>query len=423
MRGFMGAFKAVKLPVRQPSACIIEPTVVGDGVTDDTAAVQAALTTASNSGLTFRTPAGKNCRITGILFVWGAANMTSAPSSSLVLDIPSANPYLIHFGISAKLTIAAPYIGRVAGLNMSVINGVTGVGGTAGRVLYMWRAIGNVIDKNTLNVGVWPYSLTGSGNNAAYVASASDCIRKNITVCRNDLNATANNLGGEGLGFDTYDGVRAYDNALLGVGDDAIGVHFCTNFSLLRNRLSSVDGRIFISCSQYGEIAYNTHTRIASLRDGVAYAGIALIYIGFESYSAPGSRAAPESIWVHHNTLIYNAQAIDLGAAIFLLGARSVTVEDNGIVNNAAGGSAFALHIQNADFTGTWTDPSGRDPTDAAFPSNVLIQRNVASGSRPLGFVQTGPGAKYIAPIDVNNNTGASFSFYAPATQENNTVI
>jgi hypothetical protein len=278
--GFLGVFRANPLPSAPHPDRFIEPDVVGDGVTDDTEAIQTALETASDNNKIFRIPSGKRCRVTDLLFAWGGAHLRSEDSTGvIVFDVPSSEPRLVNFGISAKLVLAEPWTGQVKGLHMEVVNGVT-PGAGAGRVLYMWRAIGNLIADNYLNTGPWPYSLTGSGNNANYVASGNDCIRQKITICRNLIVATQTNHGGEGIGVDSYDGALVTDNEVIGVGDDPLGIHRCNDFQLHRNTLTSVDGRIFIANCTRGVIGHNSHTRIAG-SDGQFRQGIALVYLVF----------------------------------------------------------------------------------------------------------------------------------------------
>lgn len=83
--------------------------------------------------------------------------------------------------------------------------------------------------------------------------------RKNIAYLSNRIIANQGALGSEGLNVSSCDGVRVEGNSIHGMGDDPIGLHDVSNFSILDNDTSATDGRVYVSGSSDGIIARNRH--------------------------------------------------------------------------------------------------------------------------------------------------------------------
>ena len=74
---------------------------IGDGIADDTAQVQKALTVCSNQGLTCVISANKSFLITKELYLWGEGKLVGVDStSSLYLNTGSV-PYVLNVGIGS----------------------------------------------------------------------------------------------------------------------------------------------------------------------------------------------------------------------------------------------------------------------------------------------------------------------------------
>ncbi len=106
-----------------------------------------------------------------------------------------------------------------------------------------------------------------------------------------------------------FDGLVIADNHVSGVGDDPIGVHSSRNVVIRSNTLSSVDGRLLVNNSQNVEIHSNYHERMRAIQDGRSYAGISLLYIGYETPQIHALEP-PENISVHDNRLYYPRQSV-----------------------------------------------------------------------------------------------------------------
>ena len=147
------------------------------------------------------------------------------------------------------------------------------------------------------------------------------------------------------------------------------------------------------------------------------YAGIGLIYIGFESY-VKSVYPAPTNIHVHDNIVSYPVGAIDSGAAIYLYAPRSVIVEDNRIINNSQSVVASAVHILPAAFSEGWVDPSGLDPANVARVWGADILRNKSEGTFPLDMKMTGNCVDYQGPVNVHANRARKYTFYCERVSE-----
>lgn len=66
---------------------------IGDGVVDDTAAVQTALTECSNNGLTCVVPANTKLLVTNAVYMWGGANIVGADATSEIVLSTGTIPY------------------------------------------------------------------------------------------------------------------------------------------------------------------------------------------------------------------------------------------------------------------------------------------------------------------------------------------
>ena len=389
---------------------VIDPIsfgAMGDGVTDDTQAFQKALSLCSNRGMTCVVPAGKSFLITAPLYVWGKANLVGDKLQGSIVFDGGGSPYLMNVGISGPQRLEPPFSGEISGIAFKV------VGGEGGRTLYFWRTVGAVITKNHFEFGQYRYSATSSGNDNNVVKNGFiNCIRKDITITDNTIVATANYDGSEGIGLGSFDGALIMNNKVTGVGDDPIGIHFSENVRILRNDLSSVDGRLFVVNSKHVEIANNRHERIRSPKDGIFYTGISLLYIGFEDYLKANSYSAPTDVQIHHNTLYYPVGSVDQGAAIYLYGPRDVTVENNEVINDSSDVVASAVYILPASFKEPWKDPDKIDSRNVARVHNVSVIGNTSLGKHPLPMRMTGNCDGYAGKVVIRDNLASDFNFY-----------
>ena len=378
----------------------------GDGVTDDTHAIQKMLSLCSARAMTCVVPAGKSFLVTGPLYIWGKANLIGEELQGVILFNNHTSPYLINIGISGPQSLEEPFSGEIQGVAFKV------VGGEGGRILFFWRTDGASVSKNLFDVGQYAYSATSSGNDNNIVKNGFvNCIRKNVEITENTIIATADYDGSEGIGLGHFDGALILNNRIRGVGDDPIGIHYSSNVRIANNDLASVDGRIFVSNSNKVAIKNNRHERMQSARRGKFEAGISLLYIGFETFKS-NQNAAPRDIQIHQNTLYYPPGSVDQGAAIYLYGPRDVSVEGNEIINDSDGVTAAAIHVLPTKFEGTWKDPESLDPSHLARVHNTSIISNVSKGRHPLPMNMSGNCDGYAGRLTVTGNMASNFQFY-----------
>ena len=387
----------------------IDPTsfgAKGDGITDDTDALQKALTICSRNGWKCRIPANKKFLARRSLYIWGNARLEGdGVTSSIIFNVPHVG-YLLNVGISGPNRLEKPFAGKISNLTFRVN------GGDGGRIIFFWRTDGAQIINNVFDVGNYPYSATSSGNDNRWVVNGhANCVRKNIIIKGNIVKAKQTNDGGEGIGLASFDGALIENNRISGVGDDPIGIHYSANVKILDNDLKSVDGRIYVSNSKNVEVAHNRHERVASGRDGKFYGGIALVYIGFEIFEA-NEFAAPTNIKIHHNTLSYPKGAIDEGGAIYIYAPRNISVENNRVINDSPKVKATGFRMLPCPFSGHWRDPDRIDPAHMARVWDADIEENTMEGKYPLPMVMTGNCVDYKGDVLIKNNSAADFTFY-----------
>jgi hypothetical protein len=404
-------------PTERQSVSIESFGVAGDGLADDTAGVQRALTHCSRLGVTCIVPKKARYLVTAPLYMWGSASLEGQDlSGTFVFKVDSA-PYLINLGISRPNGLEKPFTGKIRSVTFEI------AGGKEGRILFFWRTIGAEILGNVFDVKQYAYSATSSGNDNNWVGNGfANCIRRDIRIQSNTVKALGTDYGSEGFGLGHFSGALIAENIVDGVGDDPIGIHYSDNIVVRDNDLRSVDGRLYVSNSRDVLIEGNTIQRVPSPLTRRFYEGIALIYIGFEIFSR-NDYPAPTGFLIRNNELRYASGAIDSGAAIYLYAPREGNVVDNRVVNDSQTVTASALHILPVRFESDWTDPDRLDGKSVARVHRIDVTRNESLGANPLSFKMTGMCVEYVGPVTISENIGPSFAFYCESSRLfNNTV-
>ncbi|MFK5892771.1 MAG: hypothetical protein QM504_06090 [Pseudomonadota bacterium] len=386
---------------------------IGDGVSDDTAALQRSFKVCSEKGLICILPKNKVFLVLKPLFIWGGANIAGEDATAVIKFNVTSSPYLLNLGISGRNKIEQPFSGKISNIKFKI------VGGNGGRIIFLWRTQSASIVNNVFDVGRYAYSATSSGNNNNWLKNGfKNSIRKNITIKHNTILAKVNNIGSEGIGLGHFDGAIISDNSIIGVGDDPIGIHFSTNIKIYNNKMKSVDGRLFVANSRNVDIVGNVHERIASLMNNKFYRGISLLYIGFEHLGKKNNFSAPVNINVQDNVLHYPEGAIDAGAAIYIYGPRNVNIERNNIINDSNLVTASAIHLLPAPFSEKWTDPGNIDEFNIARVWDISISNNISAGTFPQKMIMTGNCVDYVGKVLISDNLAKDYQFYCPKVEK-----
>lgn len=410
---------------------------VGDGVTDDTTNLQTSLTDCSNNGKTCVIASGKNYKITGPIFMWGAGNLRGADSTATITSSQTTKfPFNIGVAVgAAPYTATTVWTGSIRNVTFN-ITGQT----VNGRFIQLYRSRGATIEGNRYYSHNFPMSLTGSGVDGAYLSGAGNYIRERISILNNTVvgEVVDETVQQEGIGLDHFNGAEILYNTVTGVGDDPIGCHICTDVVVKYNTLSSIDGRIYLSNVARSEVSYNSVSRVADAT-GTFHAGVALIMQTFEDHAGGDaySDPAPQDFSIHHNTLTLPAGAVDAaGGSISLVGVRTKrrgenSVKYNSIVNNSSSVNRTnyrAVLLTPLDpVVGTWTDPDGLDTTVAKIRNTLTVEGNTASGDYPLSMANTGASSTYYTgTATFKNNVANTFELiYDPNVRnvDNDPVI
>ena len=102
---------------------ILEFGAKGDGITNDTVALQRAFTECSDLGLVCKIPKNKTFLVTEALFLWGKASLIGEDGTGVIEYKVLNTPYLLNIGISAKNKVEEPFSGVISGVNFKVSGG------------------------------------------------------------------------------------------------------------------------------------------------------------------------------------------------------------------------------------------------------------------------------------------------------------
>ena len=397
------------VPLTGNAVTPIEHGAVGDGVVDDTVAMQAALTQCSTENKICFIAKSKRYRITQPVFAWGDMDLIGEDRRGwILLDFAVPTPFAVNMGISAKQVPERPFTGKIDGVAFKVLGAPS-----LGRLLTFWRSDGARVSNNYLDSDVYQYSLTQGQNHNDWVneGAGQKYIRRDITIEDNHVVARDTTFGGEGIGIGLFDGVIIRRNRIHGGGDDPLGIHFCTNVEIYDNVIDSVESRVFIANSTNVHIHHNKISRSASRLNKRWYPGQALIFVGFEIpkvWVGPGVYA-PTNIVIEENDLYYPSGARDSsGAAIYLSAPRNVTVRNNRIVNDSPSVEAQGIAmwpVLGIPASAKWQDPDGLDPFDTANVYDVVIEGNILSGAYPQAINRVGDCSFYLGRVIVKGNT------------------
>lgn len=224
----------------------------GDGVTNDTAAVQAALdangTTVVLNG---------EYRIEDTLCVSGHKNIIGSGTIYAYLPGSAPDEYIFAFGCTTLGVTGAPYTGIIEGIKIALITGNISYG----------LGFGNAKDTVIRNI-IMDFSAGNCHNKFIFFGHNIDIAspvssKKNFIIEGSLFISDADPNSGrnvcETISFaNGHSHITVKDNIILNCKDDGVAVHNCKDISIINNYLYSFSGRIFGSWSQDIVIDGNT---------------------------------------------------------------------------------------------------------------------------------------------------------------------
>lgn len=371
----------------------------GDGVSDDSAAIQAAINAAVGKGTVFFPPG--TFRVTRNLYVYGTVDLVSNGSATIRLDADLAKAdgveYWINCGVPSKGGKPTTWTGRMRGLTFQV-----SANGNTQRILNIHRGYDWCVTQCTFDVTPGGARSVAGGicgmNNAAWCTPDTRQINR-IMHCK-FLGAQAAATGSEAISMGNASQVWIEGNYTYGFGDDAIAVHLCTDVVITNNRCYSADGRIYADGLVHGQIHDNFIQRIQDVATNTWIAGGGLIWIEISAAVSP----APTDIAITNNWLQHGLGTGRNTYGIRLRGVRNTTVTDNSIRDDS--GLGYGITLEGMVGPNGWTDPAGLDKDGKARLRNVRIHGNQLGGTTPPRIFegQAFPGST-AGPVIVYGNT------------------
>ena len=417
--------------------------IVADNVTDDFAALQAAIITARNEGCGIHWPTGVKTFVQFSatqpqIFVdgpvhWAGGNrFTSGIRFHCDYDMGNVHAPLFCFGIPSKGAAVNAVYGSIRGLGWFLSSGCLKFESL--NHVYQARdfTVENCFADFTATVfpqadATHPSGYQAGGffrSNVQGAWAVGQTRNKNIKFLNNIGRASMEYQNGESIGFTWVDGIQYIGNHFTGWADD-MAFHECTRGIMAYNYYEAVSGRYYIENSQFCTIAHNTIMAIPRPLVG-GYLGPQRTYITVNmatQYAAITYDAPNEDITIAHNTVIIAAGAYAT-AAIQCWGVQDgLNVEHNNIWNWGGTSPVSAITVSTMYRAG-WAGPSWNPDYSAggavklrntSIRGNKCIGPGWVDGNGNLGVVVYAGGAAsdIVGPVAVEGNTVGAY--YVPS--------
>lgn len=413
---------------------------VGDGVTDDTASLQAAL----NTGKTVLIPENITLKVTATVFISAGASIVGASNQTSKILLSGAawttagsNQVAIAIGCASAGSAASPWYGRI-----NRVQFITDSASKFNRAICDFASkraeITDCVFDFTLGLG-WTSPHAG-GSMGSFTSSVNPSWASGFNLTdfgsivfeRNTAICSANQVSSEGFGFVGYSSASIRDNKITGIGDDPIALHGVYNAIVQNNYVTSTDGRIYIDSCQNIAISDNTLQRCLGADGRWWSTGSTMIRTNGE-WAANLTAVPNANITVRNNRLHVPSTLDSLSASCPLASwmtfdgvQRGLTVENNTIHNDSAGITTSVPSISVVPVVQAgWTGPAG-NPDFAAGGivrcRDIMVQNNRVIGSVATGGVSmAGTASNYLGPTLVESN---SFDRYQlPGTVESHLAM
>jgi hypothetical protein len=377
----------------------------GDNVTDDTAAIQAALTAAAVAGLSVVIDAGTYV-VTGLLTtsatvlldggriktthsikVNGTASLlgrndgglTFLRSSSYIGRSPGFYDTQVLCGLDAA------WSGRIDGLVIRAINLEYCY------LLSVWNGDGWEISNNNL-IDMYAQtggSLVGSHNSSTSISGTMPRLQKNGKIYANSITYVNSTTASQVYGLYEVQNVDVFDNTSVGAGDDIINIDRCDRVAFRNNYCSTRIGNVLVNVSTNFQIVGNFIIKENSslgFGSGAATSGGIKLHIVDISQTFGAKNGI-----VANNVIVGNDATNDMTQPVIVGGVENVVIANNICVNNRA----------NANFSFNVTSSNSIIGGSNIYNKNVVVKDNVIVGGRLL--VQSAGSAATDGVITIGN--------------------
>lgn len=301
----------------------------GDGSTDDTPAIQAAIDAAAVSGGTVYFPAGNYKH--GFFTVYGRVNLVGAAGAVLRCAAVETHNTTVAIAVGIKRSgstfVGDVWTGWIEGLHFTRSGSFSFPDGSIVLNFFNSAVYGVTRCRFTDMPGATPIKHNNDGNwYAGSIARSAGRFLYNVI----EGGATSATSMQEGIsiagisGTENATDMQVIGNTVSGVADDPIASHGVTGLWVAHNHCRSLDGTIKINDSSDWHVLENDceHT---------GFGGVALIWAGWDN--------DPQSPGTHQGEIRFNRLRIRSGQSvaqpIFLTGTRDVEVTHNHIRNES----------------------------------------------------------------------------------------
>lgn len=355
---------------------------VGDGITNDTVAIQNALNAAAALNVPVTVKLAGNHLITDHLYPFGAVSIEDGKLT--LAGTTSHGSYWINCGI--KDYGATTGNGKISSWSGNIRN-VTFVTTNTTQAV---RLI-NVHNGADWSISHNVFDLTGSGttavgpigcyNNANFCNPSS---KQRGYISNNTIIAAQDSNGSEGIGIGNCSDIWIVDNYIYGVGDDVLGVHTSDRVVISGNHLSSIDGRIYLSGCRDLHVVNNYVTRIPTPL-GATISGGSMIHCEIETASQP----APTRNVIANNIVRHAPTIVSATYGIRFRGGVHCSANNNTVIDTTGFGYGITWEQQDATALG-WTNPDGTEVDLISRVRNLTVYNNRVDTSAVFTIQEVG---------------------------------
>lgn len=394
--------------------------VKGDGSTDDTAALQKALTFASNNDRTVYIPAGTTVRTTSNLFLHGGGSVEGENMTDSIIqldaDLGATTAWHVRYWIVCGIPnipaaqVSAPVTADSWNGHMRNLKLVGTANAVVTDCVCFLTADNFSVNRVELDITAMGSVATGgfNANVDGNWTTAPHCDDGVISECvhRSQANKTQPYTGG--MNLTGCESVVVRDCFIYGPGDDSVMFINSDKCKIINCHAEGPLTRFgFFSCRECVAIG-NTVVRTQAL-DGWA-GGSDFYTCQIASASQPTSKGCA----FIGNTAILPDGPTGVHTAFAISGTHDTIVANNIFRNDCTTSSNEYMVRTGTELFPAWTDPDGDEPDATSRPRNQKITGNVAKGTQTTTRLEMGAvlGTDIIGPIYIAGNHCGTYNTF-----------